>query len=76
LSTIDAALLREVIDKDEPRANANEIEMDEQCTNLIVRYQPRPKSLRLILMILDMTTELERVGDHAVNYRGKRALSY
>jgi phosphate transport system protein len=61
------ALFDEVISKDEPRANAYEIAIDEICTNLIAQYQPRAKNLRLILMAYKMNTDLERMGDHAVN---------
>ena len=60
-------LLNEVIEKDEPKANNYEIEMDELCTNLIAQYQPKAKSLRMILMVLRMGNDLERMGDHAVN---------
>jgi phosphate transport system protein len=63
----DKASLQEVIEKDEPRANTYEIEMDELCTNLIAQYQPTGKNLRTILMILRMGNDLERMGDHAVN---------
>ena len=63
----DKAALLEVMEKDEPKANAYEIEMDELCTNLIAQYQPKGKSLRAALMILKMSNDLERMGDHAVN---------
>jgi len=60
-------ILSEVIEKDEPKANAFEIELDEFCTTLIAQYEPRAKDLRTILMILKMNNDLERVGDLAVN---------
>jgi phosphate transport system protein len=60
-------LLKEVIEKDEPRANEYEIEIDEICTTLIVTLQPKAIDLRTILMILRMNNDLERIGDHAVN---------
>ncbi|MFH1369477.1 MAG: phosphate signaling complex protein PhoU [Elusimicrobiota bacterium] len=60
-------ILREVIEVDEPKANDFEIRMDELCTNLIAQYQPKAKNLRLILMVLRMSNDLERMGDHAVN---------
>ena len=63
----DRASLIEVLEKDEPRANSYEIEMDELCTNLVAQYQPKAKNLRLILMVLKMSNDLERMGDHAVN---------
>ncbi|KPK62541.1 hypothetical protein AMJ83_10525 [candidate division WOR_3 bacterium SM23_42] len=60
-------LLKQVIEKDEPRANDYEIEIDEICTTLIVTLQPKAIDLRTILMIMKMNNDLERIGDHAVN---------
>ena len=57
--------LLEVVEKDEPAANNYELEMDEACTNLIAQFQPNSKNLRLILMVSKMSTDLERMGDHA-----------
>ena len=67
MSLRDKALLLEVMEKDEPRANNYEITMDEFCTNLVAQFQPKGKNLRLILMALKMSNDLERMGDHAVN---------
>jgi len=63
----EKALLQEVIEKCELKANAYEIKMDELCTNLIAQFQPRARNLRLILMAMKMSNDLERMGDHAVN---------
>jgi phosphate transport system protein len=63
----DGGSLREVIEKDEPKANDWEIRLDELCTNMIAQFQPRARDLRTILMVLGMNTDLERMGDHAVN---------
>ncbi len=60
-------ILEDVINKDEPRMNKLEIELDEFCTNLIALYQPEAGDLRTILMILKMNNDLERIGDLAVN---------
>jgi len=63
----DETFLIQAIEKDEPRANEYEIEIDEMCTTLIVTLQPKAIDLRTILMILKMNNDLERIGDHAVN---------
>lgn len=63
----DKELLREVIEKDEPKANETEIVLDELCTTMIAQYEPRAGDLRTVLMILKMNNDLERVADHAVN---------
>jgi phosphate transport system protein len=67
LTQRDKKLLSEVIEQDEPRENALEIEIDEACIHLIARYQPQAKHLRTILMVLKMNNDLERMGDEAVN---------
>jgi phosphate transport system protein len=63
----DRKALLEVVEQDEPRANKLEIDLDERCTTMIAQYQPKARDLRTILMILSMNTDLERIGDHAVN---------
>jgi phosphate transport system protein len=67
LTEKNEALLREVAEKDEPKANQFEIELEEQCMILIAKYQPRAKDLRIILRIDQMNNDLERMGDQAVN---------
>jgi len=59
--------LVEVIETHEPEANSFEIKLDEMCTHLIAQYQPVAKDLRTVLMIYKMNSDLERMGDHAVN---------
>jgi phosphate transport system protein len=63
----DEALLLELIDQDEPKANRLELDIDESCTNLIAQFQPMARDLRTILVVYDMNATLERMGDHAVN---------
>lgn len=63
----DRAILIEVVEKDEPKANDFEIELDELCTVLIAQYQPKGKGLRTILMSLKINNTLERIADHSVN---------
>jgi phosphate transport system protein len=59
--------LAAIINHDEPHANESEIDLEEECTSLIAQHQPMARDLRTILMILRMTTDLERIADHAVN---------
>lgn len=67
LQTKDMAMLKEVIETDEPIANEFELRMDEHCITTIAQYQPTAGDLRTILMILKMGNDLERIGDTAVN---------
>lgn len=63
----ERAYLLEVIEKQEPEANNFEIRLDELCTHMIAQYQPMAKDLRTILMVYKMNSDIERMGDHAVN---------
>ncbi|MCK7469877.1 MAG: hypothetical protein MZU95_03030 [Desulfomicrobium escambiense] len=63
----DAQLLTSVIEHDEQRSNKYEIDIDELCTNLIAQFHPLAKDLRTILMIYNINSSLERMGDHTVN---------
>ncbi len=60
-------ILKGVIERDEPVVNQIEIEIDELCTELIALYEPKAKDLRIVLMVMKMNNDLERIGDHAVN---------
>jgi phosphate transport system protein len=60
-------VLNEVIEVDENVVNSIENKIDQASTNLIALYHPEAKDLRMILMIMKMTSDLERIGDCAVN---------
>ncbi|TAL22746.1 MAG: phosphate signaling complex protein PhoU [Nitrospirae bacterium] len=68
----DSKLAVKVIDKD-PEVNALEVEIDEECIRLIALRQPRAGDLRLITTAMKITTDLERIGDLAVDI-SERAL--
>jgi phosphate transport system protein len=63
----DDAGLREIVNSKEDTANAREMDLERECTALIAQHQPKARDLRSILMVLGMTNDLERMGDHAVN---------
>ncbi len=68
----DNAIAREVIDRDH-RINSLDVEIDEECIRLIALRQPRARDLRFITTAMKITTDLERMGDLAVNI-AERAL--
>jgi len=43
-----------------------EIEMEEDCLKLLALHQPVANDLRLIISVLKINSDLERIGDHAV----------
>lgn len=53
--------------EDEKIINQLEIEIDEKGHALFALCQPVANDLRLLTMILKINTDLERMGDHAVN---------
>ena len=54
-----------VIDKDS-RVDQAEIELEEDCLKLLALHQPVAGDLRLIISVLKINSDLERIGDHAV----------
>ena len=62
----DAQLARETIRLDR-RVNRAEVEIDEMCMLLLARRQPVASDLRLVTTALKMVTDIERIGDVAVN---------
>ena len=66
LKTKDLKLSEQVIESDHA-VNALEVAIDEQCIELLARYQPAASDLRFITRGLKIVTDLERVGDLAVN---------
>jgi phosphate transport system protein len=51
----------------ERQVNALHIEIDEVCLRLIALHQPAAGDLRLIAAAIKINSDLERVGDQAVN---------
>ena len=66
-------LAHEVIDSDENAVNQFEIEIDERVRSLSALQQPAAYDMRVLASIYKMNTDLERIGDHAVNI-AERAL--
>jgi phosphate transport system protein len=57
--------------EDEETINHLEIEIDETGHAMFALAQPMAGDLRLLTMILKINTDLERMGDHAVNIAEK-----
>ncbi len=66
------ALALEVIERDR-QVNAYDVEVDETCVNLLALHQPAAGDLRFITTAMKIVTDLERIGDQAVNI-AQRAL--
>ena len=68
----DGELAQEVIDRDR-QVNAYDVEVDEKCVELLALHQPTAGDLRFITTAMKIVTDLERIGDQAVNI-AQRAL--
>jgi phosphate transport system protein len=64
LATGNLQLSEEVIAADH-KVNGLEVQIDGDCSQLIVRRQPAANDLRMIFAITKTVTDLERIGDEA-----------
>jgi phosphate transport system protein len=62
----DAALVDDVLAGDTP-INQLHIEIDDRCFKLLALHQPMAVDLRAIMSAIKINTDLERVGDLAIN---------
>jgi phosphate transport system protein len=62
----DSALAEMIIQRDH-EVNRLDVEIDELCIRLLALHQPAARDLRFITTALKITTDLERIGDMAVN---------
>jgi phosphate transport system protein len=66
LKNRDKAMAKSVIERD-AEIDKLELEIDDKCIDLIARYQPMAKDLRLIATGMKINAELERISDIAVD---------
>jgi phosphate transport system protein len=66
LATREPTTIEKVLRGDEP-VNRLHIEIDERCFRLLALHQPMATDLRAIVAAVKINTDLERVGDLAVN---------
>ncbi|HET9568277.1 MAG TPA: phosphate signaling complex protein PhoU [Vicinamibacterales bacterium] len=73
----DPAVINKVLSGDEP-VNQLHIEVDNRCFRLLALHQPMATDLRAIVAAVKINTDLERVGDLAVNIAeaGKRYIGH
>ena len=50
---------------DDLKINEKRFSIEEKCIQLIATQQPMASDLRIIICVLNIITELERIGDHA-----------
>jgi phosphate transport system protein len=64
LKNRDLETARQIIAEDQ-KINRKRFEIEEKCVQLIATQQPMASDLRNIICILNIVTELERIGDYA-----------
>jgi phosphate transport system protein len=60
----NADLIEQIV-ATEARVNECEVQIDDDCSHIIVKRQPAAGDLRLIMAISKTVTDLERIGDEA-----------
>ena len=60
----DLELAKKVIE-DDHLIDRKRFEIEEECIDLIVTQQPLASDLRIIIAVLNIIVDLERIGDHA-----------
>jgi phosphate transport system protein len=60
----NAGLIEQIV-ATEARVNECEVQIDDDCSHIIVKRQPAAGDLRLIMAISKTVTDLERIGDEA-----------
>jgi phosphate transport system protein len=61
----DLAMAHQII-ADDLKINEKRFDIEEKCIQLIATQQPMASDLRVIICVLNIITELERIGDYAV----------
>ena len=66
----DAQLAQQIKDSDQI-IDQTEVEVEEDCLKTLALYQPVAMDLRFIVAVLKINSDLERIGDEAVNIAGR-----
>jgi len=64
LKNRDIELAQQII-TDDKKVNRKRFEIEEKCVELIATQQPMASDLRIILAVLNIVSEVERIGDYA-----------
>jgi len=66
MQTRDPDLLQEIVSSDW-EIDDMEVEVEEECLKILALHQPVASDLRLLVAIIKINNELERIADNAVN---------
>ena len=60
----DTGEAESIVNRDH-EVNQMEMNIDDQCSSILARRQPAASDLRLVVAIIKVNTDLERIGDEA-----------
>jgi phosphate transport system protein len=63
----DEKLLKNIITEYEPESDRIENKIEEHCIEIVAKFNPVAHDLREVIMIMKMSDDLERIGDHVEN---------
>ena len=66
LNEKDRKLAQKVVEND-ARINRLEVELEEECLKVLALHQPVANDLRMIIAVLKINNDLERIADQAAN---------
>ena len=66
IDTLDAALARKIIETDY-EIDELEVDIEEECLKVMALHQPVAVDLRFLMTTIKINSDLERIGDQAVN---------
>jgi phosphate transport system protein len=66
LMKMDSGAAELIVNRDR-EVNQMEMAIDDECASILARRQPTASDLRLVVAIIKVNTDLERIGDHACN---------
>ncbi len=75
IQTDDLVKAQSIIDTDF-EVDEREIEIEEECLKVLALYQPVATDLRLIVAVIKINNDLERIADYAVNIAKRYKTSY
>jgi phosphate transport system protein len=73
LRDVDTPRLIDSVGADEKEINQLQVDIDQQCAQIIARRQPTAVDLRMILTVTKVVNDLERVGDEVKKVAYKAA---
>ena len=60
----DSGAAEEIINRDH-EVNEMEMKIDDECSTILARRQPAASDLRLVVTVIKVNTDIERIGDEA-----------